>query len=119
MSLVRRSTGLLTLVLAVVASQAQADCGCSSAAPCAQHSVSSCGGCGDTGCRKAGCRKAGCRKAGCRKAGCGSAGCGDAGCGVQLVERTVMRPQYTTETRTVTATEYKQEARTRTYTVIR
>jgi hypothetical protein len=52
-----------------------------------------------------------------------SAGCGGAtsscGGGVHYVQKTIYVPQWSTETRTVTCTEYRNEVRTRTYNVAR
>ena len=70
-------------------------------------------------------RSRGCGLRGLRAvaAGCGAMaadGCGTvaaAPCEPQMVEQTVMVPTYVTETRMVTATEYKQEQRERTVTV--
>ncbi len=46
-----------------------------------------------------------------------SSGCGVPSCGPQYTEKTIMVPQYVTETKVVTVTQYQQETRQRTYKV--
>src|SRR5687768_12082471 len=111
--MVRRAVCLLSaiaMLTAGFAGQANAGlfkkkhCGGCEPAPCGCEAAPACGGC-DAGCDACGGAPAGCEA------------CAAEAPAPTMVMKTIMVPTYVTETRMITATEYKQEERTKTYTV--